>query len=114
MISAKGARELVLSSKANIESTLNRLGEAIEKEANLGKTKLSLDHAFPYGPKIFEVEKPPFSAVGFTPVQELYRKELHALGYGVKIVSVEHDGTGILGNLDDPVPSTSYHIEVSW
>jgi hypothetical protein len=114
MITAKEAKRIVLESDANVNLHCELIGKEIEKAAQDGKLKIVLDFALPHRPE-FRVEKRDFHDPEFTSFQRRIKDELEKNGFMVKIITVDHDGRGGLGNCDDdPQPYKTYHIQVSW
>jgi hypothetical protein len=114
MINAKEAKRLADEAENNVVNHCEKISVAIEKAAREGAHTIKLDNVFHFEP-LYKVEKKPFYSPTFTSFQQKIKDKLTSEGFVVKIVSVQHDGRGGLGCMDDePHPYTSFHIQIGW
>jgi hypothetical protein len=84
MINAREARTLAEESTVQVAKRVERIGENIRKQAELGARELLLKH-YLFNEPWMEIERRPFNAPDYTPIQRLVKKELERVGFTVDI-----------------------------
>jgi hypothetical protein len=120
LITAKEARELVVTSENEVIRHLDHISKRITAAASLGKRSIMLDYGIDawHNETLYKVEKPPFYAASFTAFQKILKENLEKYpnNFQVLIVSETSMSGNGLGCISDepPQPVESWHIKISW
>lgn len=115
MINAREARELVESSTKMLNDRVELVCGEIRKAATLGSSELILKSYLFGNAKWMEIEKKPFYAPEFTPVQKQVEKELKRLGFTVDLHTYKVQIGGGFKSMDVEVrEEDEFAMRVRW